>query len=74
MHVLRGEPRLVAYADSGTDVPRLIMQQRRPGPHRSDALTILIEPDLKAAFILAKPANVLKGSLLPVAHIGVSRG
>jgi hypothetical protein len=31
-HVLRGEPRLVDYADSGTDLRRLIMQQLMRAP------------------------------------------
>jgi hypothetical protein len=39
---------------------------------RTTALTFRIETDLKAAVILAKPAIVLTGSLLPMARFGVS--
>jgi hypothetical protein len=39
---------------------------------KSPALSVRIETDIKAAFILAKPANLLTGSLLPIARIGVS--
>jgi hypothetical protein len=32
--VLHGEPRMLAYADSGTDLRRLVTQQLRPDPQR----------------------------------------
>jgi hypothetical protein len=40
---------------------------------KTTALTSCIDADLQAAFILAKAANVLSGSLLPMARIGVLR-
>ena len=39
---------------------------------RTTALMFRIEADLKHDFILAKPAIVLTGSLLPMARFGVS--
>ena len=39
---------------------------------KSSALSVRIETDLKAAFILAKPVIGLKGGLLPMASFGVS--
>ena len=39
---------------------------------KTTVLTFPIETDLRAAFILAKPAIVLKGRLLPMPRFGVS--
>jgi len=39
---------------------------------KTTALTFRIETDLQAAFILAKVANVLTGSLLPMARFDMS--
>ena len=39
---------------------------------KTTVLTFPIETDLRAAFILAKPAIVLKGSLLLMARVVVS--
>ena len=39
---------------------------------KTTVLTFPIETNLKTAFILANPAIVLKGSLLPMARFGVS--